>query len=133
MNLSVKDENNNNLEIISLDVNKPHEKKFYVKFAKPLRKNQKERLLKLEYDWEEPYRIFEYEFSAKCKKLKYSFIAPKDMEIKNRILEVVRELGVKNAQKPPSKTNYNSDNIEITWETGKKQIINKHDAFEFQW
>ena len=27
LNLSVKDENDNNLEIISLDVNKPHEKK----------------------------------------------------------------------------------------------------------
>lgn len=133
LNLSVKDENNNNLEIISLDVNKPQEKKFYVKLAKPLRKNQKGRLLKLEYDWEEPYRVFEYELSARCKKLRYAFTAPKNMELKNRILEVAKELGIKKRAEPPSKTNYKSDIIEMTWETDKKHIINKHDAFEFQW
>ena len=115
LNISIKDENSNDLDIISLDVNKNHEKKFNANLEKPIRKNQRGRLLTLEYDWEEPYRVFEYFFSAKCKKFKYVFTAPKDLQIKNRILEVERELGVKKRAEPAPKISYlkgqNKDNM----------------------
>jgi len=133
LNVKITDENDNELDIISLDVNKAHEKSFNVKIARPIRKNQRGRFVKLEYDWEEPSRVFEYVFSAKCKKFKYVFTAPKNFQIKNRILEVVRELGIKRRVENPPKINYNKDNTEIVWETLKNQKILPHDAFEFQW
>lgn len=133
LNLSVKDENNNNLEIISLDVNKGHEKKFNVKLPKTIRKNQKGRLLKLEYDWEEPYRVFEYSLSAKCKTFRYVFSAPRNLEIKNRVLEVIKDLGAKKRAEPAPKINYLPKTTEIIWENDKKHVINKYDTFEFQW
>ena len=133
LNVSIKDENEKKLEIISLDVNKDHEKKFNVQLAKPIRKNQTGRILKLEYDWEEPDRIFEYVFSANCKRFKYVFTIPKDSQIKNRVLEVARELGIKKRAEPPAKTRYLDDRTEITWENDKKNVINRFDSYEFQW
>ena len=80
LNVKVTDENNNKLEILALDVNKPLQKAFHVKLAKPIRKNQSGRIVKLEYDWEEPERNFEYAFSSKSKKFRYFFTAPKDLQ-----------------------------------------------------
>lgn len=134
LNVSIKDENGDKLEIISLDVNKPHEKKFNVKLATPIRKNQKGRLLILEYDWEEPERVFEYVFSARCKKFKYSFTIPKSIPIKNMILEVVPGLEVmKKRVEPPPSITYSKDKTRIVWETKDKQVINRFSAYEFKW
>jgi hypothetical protein len=133
LNVKITDENNNKLEIISLDVNKPVEKAFHVKLATPIRKYQSGRLIKLEYDWEEPERNFVYVFSAKSKKFKYFFTAPKDLHIKHRILEAVRDLGDKRRAEPPANVKYLDDRTEIVWETAKKHKIQSHDTFEFQW
>jgi len=133
MNVKITDENNNELDIVSLDVNKPHEKAFNVKLKKPLRFRQKGRILKLEYDWEEPDRIFEYVFASKCKKFKYNFTIPKETQIKNRVLEVNRELGLKKRAEPPPKIKYLPNKTEISWSNDKKHIINRYDAYEFQW
>jgi len=132
MNVTIRDEENNELEIISLDVNKEHEKKFNVKLNKPIRKNQRA-IIKLEYDWEEPYRVFEYVLSSKCKKFKYELTIPKGIQIKNRVLEVARELGIKKRAEPPPKIKYHANKTVINWETSSKQILNPHDTLEFQW
>jgi hypothetical protein len=133
LNVKITDENNNRLEIISLDVNKPLEKSFFVKLARPVRKNQSGRLIKLEYDWDEPERNFVYVFSSKSKKFKYLFTAPKDLEIKHRILETVTNLGEKRRAEPPANVKYLDDRTEISWETAKNHKIQSHDTFEFQW
>ena len=133
LNVKITDENNNRLEIISLDVNKPLEKAFHIKLATPIRKNQSGRLIKLEYDWEEPDRNFVYVFSSKAKKFRYFFSAPKDLQLKHRILEVVRELGDKRRAEPPAHIKYLGDRTEIVWDTAKKHKIQSHDTFEFQW
>ena len=132
LNLSVTDGNDDKVEMISLDVNKAHEKKFNVKFNKFIRRNQKG-IIKVEYDWEEPYRTFEYQFSARCKKFKYVLTTPKTLQIKNRILQVVRELGIKKRAEPASKIIYHPDTTEITWENDKRHILNRYDTLEFQW
>lgn len=133
LNVSIKDENDNKLEIISLDVNKPHEKKFNVKLASPIRKNQKGRLI-LEYDWEEPERVFEYMFSARCRKFRYSFTISKSIPVKNMILEVVPGLEVmKKRVEPPPTISYTKDKTLIVWETKDKQVINRLSAYEFKW
>jgi hypothetical protein len=133
LNVKITDENNNKLEMISLDVNKPLEKAFHVKLATPIRKYQSGRIIKLEYDWEEPDRVFEYSFSSKAKKFRYVFTAPKELEIKHRILEVIRNLGDKRRAEPPANIKYLDKRTEIVWETAKKHNIQAHDVFEFQW
>jgi hypothetical protein len=133
LNISIKNEEGKDLDIISLDVNRGHEKQFNAKLEKSIRKNQQGRTLTLEYDWEEPYQVFEYFFSAKCKKFKYVFTAPKELQIKSRILEVAKELGIKKRADPAPKITYLKDKIKITWETDKKRVIGKHETFEFQW
>lgn len=132
LNVRIKDENNKNLEIVSLDSNKDHEKKFHVKLDQPIKKSQKNRIFKLEYDWEEPYRVFEYVFSSKCKKFKYIFTAPRSLKMKHRILEIDRELGAKKIAETPPKISYTSKKTRVVWET-KGRIFKKHQAFEFQW
>jgi hypothetical protein len=132
LNVKITDENNNKLEIISLDVNKPLKKAFHVKLATPIRKNQSGRLIKLEYDWEEPDRVFEYIFSVKAKKFRYVFTAPKKLDVKHRILEI-QALGEKRRAEPPANIKYLKDRTEIVWDTAKKHKIQSHDTFEFQW
>jgi hypothetical protein len=133
LNVKITDENNNRLEIISLDVNKPLEKSFFVKLVRPVRKNQSGRLIKLEYDWEEPERNFAYVFASKSKKFKYFFTAPKDLDIKHRILETVKNLGEKRRAEPPADIKYLDNRTEISWETAKNHKIQPHDTLEFQW
>jgi hypothetical protein len=133
LNVKVTDEKNNTLEVISLDVNKPVQKAFHVKLATPIRKNQSGRLIILEYDWEEPERVFEYSLSSKSKKFSYVFTAPKELKIKHRVLEVVRGLGIKRRADPPPKITYHNNSTEIVWESPKNRKLLTHDTFEFQW
>ena len=133
LNVKITDENNKKLEILTLDVNKPLQKAFHVKLTKPIRRNQSGRIIKLEYDWEEPDRNFEYTFSSKSKKFKYFFTAPKDLPIKHRMLEVIKNLGDKQRVEPPLKVKYLKDRTEIVWEAAKKHNIQANDTFEFQW
>jgi len=132
MNLKITDKNNNELEILSIEKDKSMEKEFFVKLKKPLGKNQKGKF-KLEYDWEEPDRVFEYILPTKCKKFRYVFTMPKGVKIKNRILEIVKELGYKTRVDPPPKIKFLKNKTEITWETAKNRKINPYDSFEFQW
>ena len=133
LNLQISDEKNNKLEIISVDKNHPLIKDFHVKLASPIRKNQSGRWVKLEYDWEEPERVFEYSFSSKSKKLMYSFTAPKQLALSHRVLEIVRGLGIKKRANPPPKMDFSGESTKITWETAKNHKILAHDTFEFQW
>jgi hypothetical protein len=133
INVKVTDEDNNNLEIISLDTNKPLQKSFHIRLAKPIRKNQNGRIVRLEYDWEEPERNFVYAFSSKSKKFKYVFTSPKGLPIKHRILESVRDRADKRRVEPPPIIKYLDDRTEITWESAKNHKILAHDVFEFQW
>ena len=133
LHISIKDEKNKKQEILTLDENNELEKKFNVKLSNPIRKRQSGRTLKLEYDWEEPKRVFQYDFSANCKRFKYVFTIPNGVEVKNRVLQVVRELGLKKRAEPPAKIRYLPKKIEITWENDKKNMINRFYSYEFQW
>jgi hypothetical protein len=133
LNVKVTDENNNRLEILALDVNRPLQKGFHVRLAKPIRNSQGGRIVKLEYDWEEPERNFQYEFASKSKKFKYFFTAPKDLQIKHRILESVGYRADKRRVEPPANVKYLNNRTEIIWESAKNYKILAHDIFEFQW
>ena len=132
LNVKVTDDENNNLEVLSLDMNRPLQKQFHVKLKNHIRKNQNG-TVKLEFDWEEPERTFEYYFASKSKKFKYFFIAPKNLELRHRILEGVRDKADRRRVEPPAKTRYIGKKTEITWESSKRQKINAHDVYIFQW
>jgi hypothetical protein len=133
LNVKVTDEENNRLEILALDVNRPLQKGFHVKLAKPIRKYQRGRIVKIEYDWDEPERSFEYAFPSKTKKFRYFFTAPKGLELKHRILEAVRDRADRRRVEPPSEVKYLNDHTQIIWETPKNHKIRAHDVLVFEW
>ena len=130
MNVTIKDEDDNELNIISINVNKPYHKEFIVKLNKPLKPNQKGRLLKLEYDLEELDRNFFYKFASDCSKFKYLFTIPKGVELKNRVLKVNSETGYKTIATPASQIKYLSDRTEIIWQASN---LHAYDAYRFEW
>ena len=133
LNISIFDENKNKLEILSIEANRPHLKRFRVSLKKPLRKNQKTTVT-LNYDWEEPERVFEYEFSAKCKQFVYHLILPTEIPPqKIRVLEVVKDLGNKALAKPGPTIKTTKKFTEVKWTSKPKHIIKPNDVYEFHW
>jgi hypothetical protein len=130
MNVSVKDEDGNEQNIISLSENKPTHKEFNVQLTKPIKPGQKNRVLKLEYDWEEPERNFFYKLATDCKKFKYYFTIPKGVEVRNRVLKVDTEMGYKWHASPPPTIKYLPDKTVIEWEGTN---LKAHDAYKFEW
>jgi len=131
INLSVKDKKGNKLKIGHTETNKPFEKKFLVELTKPVKWNKSETIT-LEYDWEEPDRIFEYVFLAKCKKFKYVFRIPQSHRIEAKALKI-NDFGQKVIARPPPQTNNKRGKTEIIWESLKNQVMNVHDCYQFRW
>lgn len=129
MNLKIMDEYGNKLKISSFTTNNEFLKEFYVKLAKPI-KYKKSQTVTLEYDWEEPFRRFEYMVSSFCDKFKYKLTVPKDFDLKNRILKV--NFGTKEKVKatPTADINFSKDKTEVSWESTK---LKQYDTFEFDW
>ncbi|MGI0088396.1 MAG: hypothetical protein ACREBI_10655 [Nitrosotalea sp.] len=87
MNVTVRDERGNKMDILALNKNTPFHKEFNVQLSRLMKPKQK-KILKLEYDWEEPERTFFYRFASDCKKFVYKFTIPKGTELKTRVLKV---------------------------------------------
>lgn len=129
MNVTVKDERDNKLDILSVNTNKPYHKEFNVQLKRPIKQKQK-KILNLEYDWEEPERIFFYKFASDCKKFRYVFVIDKGMELKTRILKVDTETGYKVHASPPPTVKYHGNKTEVTWE---KENLKAYEAYQFEW
>jgi class 3 adenylate cyclase len=130
LNVRVTDEDGKELAIKSLNVNKPDKKEFFVQLNKPLKPHQKGRLVKLEYDWQEPDRHFYYKFSSDCKKYRFLLTAPKGMPLKQKVARVSPETGdVMYASNPPS-VKFLKDRTEVDWTTSD---IPAFDAYRFDW
>ena len=132
LNVRIHDENGNKLKIKSIETEKPHEKEFLVALKKPIKKNQR-RQITMEYDWEEPERMFEYVLSTKSKKMGFLLSVPKGLKIKYRILKVDKELGEKVRDTNPPVLKELGDRIEISWNTKRGKPLERYDAYRFQW
>jgi len=130
LNVIAKDEAGHELNIISLNVNKPYHKEFIVKLSRPLKPHQKGRVLKIEWDWEEPERSFVYKFSSNCKKFRYAFTAPKEIQLKHMVLQIDPESGNKIRSDIPPKIKYLRDKTQMMWEASD---LHSYDAYKFQW
>ena len=69
LNVVVRDEEDRELEIMSLNVNKPLHKEFFVKTRRPMKPGEKGRILRLEYDWEEPERQYRIQVRFRLQKV----------------------------------------------------------------
>ena len=80
LNIRVVDDEGRELVVSEIEVNKPKQKKFDTTFIKPLMFGDKRRYV-LEYDVEEPHRIFENIFLVRCGK----FVVRIDYPINGKI------------------------------------------------
>ncbi len=130
MNVVVRDEEDKELEMLSLNVNKPYHKEFYVKFRKPLKPRQKGRWTKLEYDWEEPDRHYFYRFATNCEKFKYTLFVRPELQINQKVITVDVETGEKRFATKPATVKYLQDKTQVTWEATN---LKAYDAYRFDW
>lgn len=130
LNIIIKDEEDRELEIMSLNVNKPFHKEFFVKFRRPLKPGEKGRLSTIEYDWEEPERNFFYKFAADCKKFDFSVKVPRELEVNQKVVRVDTESGEKILAPTPAAVKYLKDRTEVTWSGNN---FRAHDAYRFDW
>jgi hypothetical protein len=79
LNLQVFDEDNKELKISSINVDKPTTKEFTTQFNRPILKGEKARKYTLIYDVEEPDRYFENAFLIDVQKFSLIFEYPKSM------------------------------------------------------
>jgi hypothetical protein len=130
MNVTVKDEEDRELEIMSLNVNKPLHKEFFVKTKRPLKPGEKGRILKLEFDWEEPERMYLYRFASDCKKFLIQITVPKEIPLKQKVVRVDTETGEKFLASTPAVVKYLANRNEITWSGSNFRAF---DSYRFDW
>jgi len=130
LNVVVKDEDDKELEIMSLNVNKPYHKEFFVKVKRPFKPGEKGRLARIEYDWEEPDRHFFYRFASDCKKFNYMMTLPKGMPISQKVVKVDTETGDKTYASTPAVVKNLPDKYEISW---SMQNLRAFEAYRFDW
>jgi len=129
LNVAIRDEQNRRLQVLSTH-GKPYSKEFHVNLAKPLKLGQKGRFLKLEYDWEEPERNFVYNLATDCKKFKFLLLAPKGLEVKQRVLRIDPATREKRYASPPAEIKYYKDVTEMRW---NKSNLRAYDSYRFEW
>jgi len=129
MNVNVRDDRNNALEILSVNVNRPYHKEFNVQLNRPI-KTKGKRTLILEFDWEEPERTYFYRFASGCKHFAFSLVANKAVQLNMKILKVDTETGSKLDMGKPSEVTNVNDKMVVTW---KKDDVTVDEAYQFSW
>jgi hypothetical protein len=129
LNLIITDEDKAELEIMSLDVNKPQKKELFAKFKKPL-KPGKTKKVRFEWDWEEPDRYYTYRFTSDCKRFIYKLSSPSDLEIHQRVVKIDINSGNKIRSSTPPDVSYSKGKTEVTWKASNLQMF---DMYRFDW
>jgi len=130
LNVTIKDEDDKELEIMSLNVNKPHHKEFFVKLKRPLKPGERGRIVKLEYDWEEEYRQFVYKIASDCKKLSCVLSVPKNLEIHQKVAKLDLDTGNNTLASVPAVVRYHPNKTEVEWNISN---LRKYDTYRFDW
>jgi hypothetical protein len=128
MNVRITGDKTKQLEILSINVNKPYHKEFVVKMPPIIPKKTKS--IKLQYDWEEPDRNFLCRLPSDCKRLTYVFSIPNGVDIKTRVLRVDMESGLKILAEPAPVVKHLQAKTIVTW---SKSNLKAHDAYQFLW
>ena len=129
LNTSVKDVRGKNLKIVSIDAKNPLHKKFKVQLDKPISPGNK-KMLKVEWDWEEPDRVYEHKFASECKKFRFILNISKDVELEQKVLKNLPDQGQAIYASPPPVVKFRGGKTMISWE--KKNVM-AHDSYILKW
>ena len=130
LNVVIRDEEDRELDIMSLNVNKAYHKEFFVKVRRPLKPGEKGRFIKIEYDWDEPERQFEYFFASDCKKFNFTLTTPKELEVNQKVVYVDKNSGEKAYASTPASVKYLPDKTEIKWSASDLRAFQ---SYRFDW
>ena len=131
LNVKVYDEQNRELKISSINVNKPDCKEFTTEFQEPIIKGDVGKKYTLIYEVEEPERYFENAFLIDCQKLSMGFSYPLDKGIKQPTLYEISQETEKKSKSDVESIIDKSDNHEIVrWEMTD---IPKGRTFRIEW
>ncbi len=131
LKIKVYDEQNTDLKISSINMDKPTQKEFTTNFNTPILKNDIGRYYMLEYEVEEPERYFENAFLIDCQKLVLKMEYPNDKLIKKPILyEVNQETEQKKLAKIQPTVRKNGKKFIARW---AREGITKGQTFRIEW
>ncbi len=129
LHVSVKDGKGKKLKILSLNAKNPLHKEFTVRLDKPI-KPDSTKILKLEWDWEEPNRSYIYQFASECKKFKYVINISNKKELKQRVLKVEPQTGFAEYASPAPVVRYHNGKTNISWE---RKSVQPYEAYKIEW
>jgi Adenylate and Guanylate cyclase catalytic domain len=130
LNIKVYDNENQNLIISSISVDKPFQKEFTTVFNRPILKEEKGKFYVLEYEVEEPDRYFENAFLVDCHEFVINFHYPITM-IPPIVYDVSLESHEKKyCDKQPVVIEINEGRATARW---KRMNIFQGQSFRFEW
>lgn len=131
LRIKVTDEFGRELELASIDFDKPEQKQFTTKFNVPIVKGQNNRGYTLEYDVEEPERYFENFFNINCDKYVVSIVYPSNGRISPLVYSVNAEKDIRTELKTQTKIKKLQNDLMIaTW---SKNNVKKTECFGLKW
>jgi len=131
LNVKVYDEQNRELKISSINVNKPDCKEFTTEFQEPIIKGDVGKKYTLVYEVEEPEKYFENAFLIDCQKLSMGFKYPLNKGINQPVLYEISQETEKKSKSDVESIIDKSDSHEIVrWEMTD---IPKGRTFRIEW
>ncbi|MGE0243562.1 MAG: adenylate/guanylate cyclase domain-containing protein [Nitrososphaeraceae archaeon] len=130
LNIKVYDNENQNLIISSISVDKPFQKEFTTVFNRPILKEEKGKFYVLEYEVEEPDKYFENAFLIDCHEFIINFDYPVTM-MPPVVYDVSLESHEKKyCDKQPVIIEINKERATARW---KRMNIFQGQSFRFEW
>jgi len=131
LKVNTYDENNREMKISSISMNKPDIKEFTTGFVEPIVKGEKARGYTMEYETEEPERYYENAFLIDCGKFELGLIYPKNNSIKEPILcNVNQETDEKTKSDVKPIITDEDGNVQVIW---KLESVLKGQTFRIDW
>jgi len=130
LNLKIYDENNGELRISSVSIDKPFTKQFSTRFKKPIMPNEKGRQIIFEYDLEEPEKYFRNAFLTDADYMKISMEFPTTLEKDPILFDINQETDEATVTAIEPKIEESEGRKCIIWE---KENLTKGETFKMTW
>ena len=129
LHVFVKDAKGKNLKILAVNAKNPLKKEFKVQLDNPIQPGSM-KMLRVEWDWEEPERSYQHAFSSECKKFRYLLKISKKISLNQRVLKVVPAIGHAEFASPAPVVKYRNGKTVVSWE--RKGIL-ANEAYRLEW
>lgn len=129
LHVLVTDSKRKKLKILAVNAKNPLKKTFTVQLDNPIQPGSM-KMLKVEWDWEEPERSYQHTFSSECKKFRYFLKISKKISLNQRVLKVVPAIGHAEFASPAPIVKYRNGKTVVSWE--RKGIL-ANEAYRLDW